>query len=99
MASEQPIRLGELLIQKELITLDQLDTALKEQKRTGSFLGSTLMRLGLILPDKLLPVLAEQLNIEYVSLKGLNISPEAIQIVPATFAYLYNLIPLSGDGE
>lgn len=99
MASEQPIRLGELLIQKELITLDQLDTALKEQKRTGSFLGSTLMRLGLIRPDKLLPVLSDQLNIEYVSLKGLNISPEAIKNVPAKFAYHYKLIPLSWDGE
>jgi len=99
MGSEQPIRLGELLIEKELITLDQLDMALKEQKRTGSFLGSTLMRLGLIRPDKLLPVLADQLNIEYVSLKGLSISPEAIENVPAKFAYHYKLIPLSWDGE
>lgn len=41
-------RIGELLLEAGLITKEQLEIALKEQKRTGELLGSILYSLGFI---------------------------------------------------
>ena len=86
--------LGQLLIDKNLITTKQLDEALKEQKKSGGFLGNVLIKFGYISQDKLFPVLAEQLGVEYVNLKARDISPGVIEKVPAKFASHYKLIPL-----
>ena len=55
-------------MQKGLITNEQLEMALRQQKKTGQFLGSTLVKLGFIKELDVIPVLAEQLNVEYVRL-------------------------------
>ncbi|MBI1992248.1 MAG: hypothetical protein HYS71_03285, partial [Candidatus Omnitrophica bacterium] len=49
-------KLGELLVEQGLISLEQLKEALKEQKRTGEFLGTVLTRLGMLSNEQLLPV-------------------------------------------
>ena len=94
MAYKKEILLGQLLIDKNFITIEQLDEALKEQKKSGGFLGNVLIRLGYIAQDKLFPVLAEQLGVEYVKLKNRDISPSVVEKVPAKFASYYKLIPL-----
>ncbi len=99
MVYEKEVLLGQLLIDKGLITIAQLDKALNERKKTGGFLGSTLIKMGYIAQDKLFPVLAEQLGVEYVKLKNRPISPSLIEKVPAKFASHYKLIPLDiNDG-
>jgi type II secretion system protein E len=87
--------LGEILVQKGLITNEQLEMALRQQKKTGQFLGSTLVKLGFIKELDVIPVLAEQLNVEYVRLEDLRIDPGVIEKVPAKFACHYKLIPIS----
>ena len=56
-------RLGELLVQRHLITPEQLEQVLLEQRSTGQFLGTMLLRLGLITPEALLVTLAQQFGI------------------------------------
>lgn len=56
-------KLGDLLINKKLITESQLDDAVIEQQRTGSRLGTVLCQMDLVTPQKLLQVLAEQYNL------------------------------------
>ena len=53
--------LGQLLLERELVTAADLERALSLQGRMGTRIGSTLVRLGAISEDMLLPVLAEQL--------------------------------------
>ena len=60
--------LGQLLIERGLLTPADLERALLEQKRSGEFLGTVLMRLGIVAKEQLLPVLAEQMGIPYVRL-------------------------------
>jgi len=64
-------RLGEILLAKKLITLQQLEAALGEQQagRRELLLGRILMRKGLISEDDLMNALAEQCGIAYVTLK------------------------------
>lgn len=87
--------LGLLLVERGLISREQLDHALAEHKRTGEYLGSSLVRLGFLTIDQLLPVLAEQVGMPYVKLADVRISPQALAKVPPKFASHYRLIPLS----
>ncbi len=94
------IRLGDLLVETKLITEEQLQNALKEQKEQGSRLGSTLIELGYIDEDTLLNTLARQLHVPFVELKNFKLKPEVIQVLPETLARRFKAIPLDklGDG-
>ena len=92
-------KLGELLVEQGLISLDQLKQALDEQKRTGEFLGSVLTRLGLVSNARLLPLLAQQVGMPYVRLDDRRIPPEVIAKVPPKFASHYHLMPLALSGN
>ncbi len=87
--------LGELLLERGLLSLDQLERSLIEQKRTGEFLGVVLVRLGFVSSDQVLPILAEQVGIPYVRLPQTRIMPEALSKVPPKFASHYHLMPLT----
>jgi MSHA biogenesis protein MshE len=94
------IRLGDLLVENQLITEEQLQSALKEQKDQGGRLGSTLIDLGYIDEDTLLNTLARQLHVPFVELKNFKLKPEVIQVLPETLARRFKAIPLDklGDG-
>ncbi|MEF9438512.1 MAG: hypothetical protein L0922_07190, partial [Candidatus Mariimomonas ferrooxydans] len=82
MVLKKSIFLGEMLIDGGLITLEQLEAALIEHKKTGELTGKTLIKMGFLTEEKLLPVLAEQLSVEYVKLKQVKIDPSVIEKVP-----------------
>lgn len=87
--------MGQLLVDKKVITEQQLQIALKEQQKTGEMLGIVLLRLGFVSEETVyLPILAEQLGVEFVNLKELRVSPEAINKIPAKFAYHYRIMPI-----
>jgi len=87
--------LGQLLVERGLLSAEQLDSALKEQQRSGELLGTVLLRLGVLSKDELLPVLAEQMGLPYVRLADAQIAPEALAKVPPKFASHYRLLPLA----
>ncbi len=86
--------LGQILIERNLITEDQLRIGLEEQKRTGKFLGRTLVDLHFIDEKILRKVLSIQSGIETIKLKDYQISPEVIKKFPAALAKTYQAIPL-----
>jgi len=86
--------IGQLLIQKGLITINQLDKALKEQEKTGLLLGTILVKLGYIDKGRLFNVLSDQFGAKYVKLKNIKIPHETIEQIPAKFATHYKLIPI-----
>ena len=93
------IRIGDILIEKQIITQQELDLALKEHQNTKEFLGQTLVRLNIITEEKLLKVLAEQQGIEFLDLKEIKISDSVIESVPAKFAWHYKIMPTRIDGN
>ena len=64
------LRIGDLLVDNQIITPETLEVALAEQKKTGGRLGNILIQLGLVEEDTLLQTLADQLNYPLVSLSG-----------------------------
>ena len=91
--------IGQLLVQKGLLKVSQLDEALREQEKTGGLLGTILVRLGFLDRERLFEVLSEQFGTEYVRLKNVRIPHSTIEQIPARFATHYKLIPINFRGN
>ncbi|MFQ5680448.1 MAG: GspE/PulE family protein [Candidatus Omnitrophota bacterium] len=88
------LRLGEILVEKGIITAEQLDSAVKEQAKTKEVLGQILVNMGLVSERQLLEVLSQQQGIPFVDLREAKIDPNAIKNVPAKLARHYKVMPL-----
>ena len=98
MAFSKKIRLGDLLVEKGLITDEQLKFALSEQKKLGRKLGGTLIELGMIDEDSILKLLSSQLGIPLIDLHNYNYSDEAAKLLPETIARRYRAMVLDDRG-
>ena len=92
MAFSKKTPLGELLLQQNLITQDQLQYALNEQKKLGRKLGATMVELGMIDQKTRLDQLARQLNIPYLDINNLNYSDEVAKRLPESIARRYRAL-------
>jgi len=92
-------RIGELLVEKGYITIEQRDRALEEQKKTGLRLGKMLMQLGFMTEERLIEILSAQLEIPSMVLSDQVIPPEVLQILPEEFCRSYRVVPLAIRGK
>lgn len=97
MAINKRIRLGDLLVQKGLITEEQLMRALKEQRSRGTKLGETLISMGFVSEHAIVKILCDQLHIEYVELRNMKLDEAAVYTINEAVAKKYNLIPIGFD--
>lgn len=91
------LRLGDLLLSRGIITEDQLENALGEQKRMGIKLGEALIRLGYTTQEQINAFICEQLDIEFVNLRKLELNDYAVRLVPENTARKYLLLPFDID--
>ncbi|MDD5652822.1 MAG: ATPase, T2SS/T4P/T4SS family [Candidatus Omnitrophica bacterium] len=94
VVSRSGILIGQILIDEGVITSEQLEIGLKEQRNSGHFICRTLVELGFAKEERLFEILSHQLNIPYIKLKNKDIEDLIIQKVPAKFASHYKIIPL-----
>ena len=95
--AKPPIRLGDLLIERGLITQDQLRIALQQQKTSGKPLGEALLDLGFVTEEAMRNALADKLGEEAISLKGIVADPQALSLIPKQLAKRHTLFPVSLD--
>ncbi len=88
-----------LLISMDIVTEDQLKQAHSQRNENEHYIAHTLVRLGICNENDVLPVLAEQLGVKYLSLKDTEISPRIIELVPAKFAHHYKIMPIRLEGS
>ncbi|MDO3382998.1 GspE/PulE family protein [Gilvimarinus algae] len=93
------IRLGDLLVSKQMISEAQLQHALQEQKLSGRKLGHTLVELGFVDETELLTLLSDQLDIPFVNLKQFRFDPDLVQKLPETTARRYRVMILREDPD
>ncbi|WP_300903228.1 GspE/PulE family protein [uncultured Clostridium sp.] len=87
-------RLGDMLIELNYITNDDLQEALKLQKSTGKKIGEILIEKGFISEDDLLQALEIQLGIQRIYLDVLTIDKRAVKTIPESLARKYNVLPV-----
>ncbi len=88
-------KLGELLVKEDLISPDQLETALAEQKVSGGRLSYHLSRLGYLEESELADILSRQYNVPSINLSEFEIDPEVIKLIPREVVEKYKVIPIS----
>jgi type IV pilus assembly protein PilB len=86
--------LGELLVEAGVITEEQKDIALKEQKKLGKRLGEVLIDLGFVTEETLADTLSKQLGLPFKDIKSLHVSPEVVQTIPEAVARKYKVLPV-----
>lgn len=91
------VRLGDLLLEKKLISEQVLQEALAEQRSTGRKLGRVLVDIGAVSDVELHRCLAEYLDIPYVDLAQMSLEPKAVQLLPETHARRYRALVLKED--
>jgi len=98
MAFGRKVRLGDLLVEKNLITTEQLQLALSEQKKLGRKLGGTLIELGMIDENSLLHLLADQLNIPLIDITSYDYSNDVAKRLPESFSRRHRALVLEDRG-
>jgi len=93
-------KLGEILLARGLISQQQLEEAVEEQRKRGGRLGDILVELGAIGEDELVEVLAEQLGVPaYLKEAKWEVEPSALRRIPCSLALRYRVFPLAeADG-
>ncbi|MDD5240473.1 MAG: ATPase, T2SS/T4P/T4SS family [Sulfuricella sp.] len=98
--TEQPkLPLGRLLVEKGIISDDQLRIALLEQKRTGNQLGMLCISLGFATEATIREALSENLNQQSTDLAHLVVDAAALALVHKDAAKRYQVFPLEFDRE
>src|SRR5262245_3450988 len=88
------LKLGEMLVAKDLITAAQLDAALGEQRRWGKRLGMTLVLMGFLEEETLIRTLAAQLKLPVARIRGKRVNAEVVELVPVELAEKHRCLPL-----
>ena len=85
---------GQILLKTGLITQQELDKAMEEQKKTGGLLSESLLVLGYVTEDNMIMAIMKELGISYLELRNAEIDPEAIKKIPADLAMDYVMVPV-----
>ncbi|HEY5594634.1 MAG TPA: ATPase, T2SS/T4P/T4SS family, partial [Nitrospiria bacterium] len=86
--------LGEMLIAEGLISREQLERALAEQKLHGGRIGVIFRGMGFVTEEDIIKVLGKQMGIQPVTLSSIIIDPDVVKIIPETMARRHQVIPL-----
>ncbi len=92
-------RFQEILIRDQIITAEQLNQALGEQKKFGGEISKVLIKLNLISEDQLTNLLSEGLGLPLMNISRLKIPAEVVQLVSQEVAVKYRVLPIARIGD
>jgi type IV pilus assembly protein PilB len=94
--SAAPARLGNVLVERGFLTVEQLDQALAHQKATGKtkLLGEILIDLGLCTEDQVVECLAAEYGVPYAKLEARMYDPKVVDILPREYIEKNLVLPL-----
>jgi len=92
-------QLGELLIERGILTQRQLEKALLVQRERGGLIGELIVELGFAKEEDIAQALTVQYGFPYLPLTNYEISSEIAAIIPARVARQYMLIPVDKIGN
>ena len=92
-------RIGELLLQEDLLTVEQLEKALEEQSRNGTRLGYCVVAMEMVSESELTRVLSRQFQVPAVELSKIDVDDKILKLVPAEFASKHLVMPIRRTGR
>jgi len=91
-------RIGELLVREKMLSLQQLQQAQDEAKRTGKRLGATLARLGYVDDQRLTQFVAKQYSLPSINLGEVEIDQSVLKLIPREICEKHQVIPIRRNG-
>ena len=88
------LRLGEMMVERGVITCENLETALEQQRECGKQIGQILIDLGYATEADVLNCLALQAGVPYLPLALYEVQPELAAFLPEAFARRHRLVPV-----
>jgi type IV pilus assembly protein PilB len=88
------VRLGELLVEAQIVSRAQLEEILVSQKRDGRRIGTLLVEAGLVTETQVTQILSQQLSVPWVSLYHIDFSRQLLNLVSHQLAEKYCLVPI-----
>jgi type IV pilus assembly protein PilB len=91
-------RLGELLVREKLISLQQLQKAQDEARKSGKRLGHALTQLGFVKDQDLTSFLAKQYSLPSIDLNEFEIDNDVLKLIPKDVARRHMVMPVNRAG-
>lgn len=88
------MRIGDMLVEKRVISSEQLESVLAEQLRTGRLLGDILLHRELVSENELLQTVGMQLRISTREIDPYAVPLDLLRLVPRELAVKYSLFPV-----
>lgn len=92
--TQKNVPLGKMLLMNGLITVDQLEYALKIQKQKGKKLGDTLVDLGYIQEKDLMKILSTRLKVPFVEIDKIEVKQEACNLLTQDYCLKHTVMPV-----
>lgn len=92
-------RLGDLLVDENIITQQQLELALTKQQSTGRKLGDTLINMGFLTEQQMLQFLARQLDVPLVDLTRVEVDVDSVGLLTEVNARRLRALVLGRHGD
>lgn len=92
-------RLGEILVNKGILTEEMLARVLNEQKKTNLRFGQYLIRQGIVKEKQIIDLLSQQLNIKKYQVYEYPLDFDVIRYIPVDVAQKNQVVPLKIHGN
>jgi type IV pilus assembly protein PilB len=92
-------RIGELLVQKNLISSVQLKKAQDEARQKGERIGHQITKLGYLEESELTDFVAQQYGVPSIDLGDFEIDADVIRLIPEEVALKHTVIPVNRAGS
>lgn len=87
-------RIGEILVERGVITVDQLKEALIIQNKSDKLIGDILVELGYAQEEDIITSLSTQYGIPFLPVESYDIDQRVMKIVPQELIKKYNFLPV-----
>ncbi len=92
-------KIGELLIERDIISPQQLEVALRQQKQQGGYISQQLIALNYASEFDIALCLSNQYNFAYLPLSHYIITPDILKLIPLKWIMMYTMIPVDRIGD
>ncbi|MGD1915552.1 MAG: GspE/PulE family protein [Phycisphaerales bacterium] len=91
--------IGTVLLDRGVISREQLEEALAQQRETGERLDRVLVRSGLVSAEQVLQTIGDQFHLDVVDLDAVSVEPKVLEILPASLVNKQRCVPIRRENE
>ncbi len=88
-----------LLLNRGLVSRDQVDEAMSEQQASGERLDRVLLRMGHVDRTSMLEAVSDQFSMEIVDLSAISVTGDVLSLLPSRLIFRLQCAPISRDND